>query len=118
MASHLLREAVRAVVIGPALWHPESGIHFMVVTGRPDGIHPDIVKPERMTDDICEIRDSLIAAVKARARARDHLPVHVIEDESEMIARCEEIWPGPVTASIRANYQLEKATIMAAMGKR
>jgi hypothetical protein len=107
MASHLLHGVRgRDVVVGPALWHPVGGAYFIIVTVKSD-VHADLVRPGPDGGDICAARDRVIRSIASRRR----FMVHVIEDESEMVARCEELWPGPVTAHIRQNFENERAAI-------
>jgi len=112
MVSHLLQGVRgRDVVVGPALWHPTGGAYFIVVTVKSE-VHADLVRPGPEGGDICEARDGVLRALSFRRR----FTVHAIDDESAMIARCEELWPGPVTEQIRRNFENERVAI--AMARR
>jgi hypothetical protein len=99
------------VVIGPPIWHPNDGAYFVVARGkRGQSFKVDQVKGGQGVD-LCQIREALIAALMVRPPVR----VFDIDDESQTISRCEELWPCEQVAAVRRAFEMEKAAIRAAM---
>lgn len=99
------------VVVGPAIWHPDGGSYFVVARGkRGQSFRVDHVKGAAGVD-LCQIREALIAALMTRAPVR----VFDIDDESQTISRCEELWPCELVSAVRRQFEMEKAAIRAAM---
>ena len=112
LATSVLAAAIdHNVVVGPAIWHPDGGSYFVVARGkRGQSFRVDQVKGTPGVD-LCQIREALIAALMIRPPVR----VFDIDDESQTIARCEELWPCEQVAAVRRQFEAEKAAIRAAM---